>query len=222
MDKNQQAIAYMKEGKYEESAKLFNKLIEENPRDPVGYINFGNVLLHINELARAKVFFEKAIALDEYAATAYYGLGNLYFEQSVYGKAQENFQKAIELGLEEADVYYMLGLTLQKQEQFKLALPYLLRATELDQGDDELLFQYGLSLAQSNHITEAEAIFKNVLKLNAKHSDAHYNLGVIDLYYDKPEKALTHFDDALQIQPEHVLAANGKKKAEELINHNET
>src|SRR5699024_4846425 len=75
MDTNQQAIDYMKKGKYEEAAKCFNALIEEKPDDPVGFVNFGNLLLHMNDLSRAKNFFEKAIQLDADAATAYYGLG---------------------------------------------------------------------------------------------------------------------------------------------------
>lgn len=59
MDKNTQGIAYMQEQKYEEAAKLFNDVIEENPIDPLGYINFGNLLLHLKEYERAKRFLIK-------------------------------------------------------------------------------------------------------------------------------------------------------------------
>ncbi|WP_099158614.1 tetratricopeptide repeat protein [Virgibacillus ndiopensis] len=221
MDKNTQAIEYMREQKYEESARLFTEVIEENPDDPVGYINFGNLLIHIHELTRAENFFQRAIEIDEHAATAYYGLGNLYFEQSLYPKAAENFKKAIELGLEESDVYYMLGMTFQKQDQLKLSLPYLLRASEMDKDDDEVLFQYGLALAQCNHIEEADSVFKSVLKKNSEHSDAHYNLGVIALYNDDAMGALDHFNKAITIQPDHILAANGKKQVEALLKQNE-
>jgi len=221
MNKNRQAIEYMKEQKYEDAAVLLNEIIEENPGDPVGYINFGNLLLHMNDHMRAERFFEKALELDSKAATAYYGLGNSYFEQSNYRKAQGYFQKAIDAGLNEADVYYMLGLTLQKEEQDKLAIPFLLRATELDPENDEFLFQYGLSLAQSNHIPEAESAFKQVLGKNSAHTDAHYNLGVISLFHENPEQALKHFNKALEIQPEHLLAQNGKKKVEEFLEEND-
>ncbi|WP_042223369.1 tetratricopeptide repeat protein [Oceanobacillus manasiensis] len=217
MDKNKQAIAHMQENKFEEAAALFTEVIEEKPNDPVGYINFGNLLLHVNDQERAQRFFEKAIELDEQAATAYYGLGNLYVEQANYGKAQVNYQKAIELGLEEADVYYMLGMTFLQQEHDKLALPYLLRASELAPEDEEILFQYGLALAQSDHISDAGSVFGKVIRLNGAHSDAHYNLGVIALFEDKINKGLEHFERALEAQPDHVLAQNGKKNAEQLL-----
>ncbi|MUK87014.1 tetratricopeptide repeat protein [Ornithinibacillus sp. L9] len=217
MDKNAKAIQLMKENKFEEAASIFNEVIQENPEEPLGYINFGNLLLHVKDEERAKRFFEKAIELDDKAAIAYYGLGNLFFEQADYHKAQEYYQKAIELGLEEADVYFMLGMTFQHQEHYKLALPYLLRATELNPDDVELLFQYGLALAQSNLIEDAKEVFQQVLAKDNEHSDAHYNLGVIELFQDQAEEALSHFNQALVIQPDHVLAANGKSKLEELL-----
>lgn len=220
MDKNRQAIAYMKEQQYEEAAKLFNEIIEENPKDPIGYINFGNLLLHMNDFERAERFFNRATELDEHAATAYYGLGNTYFEQEDYEQAKRNFKKAIDAGLDEADVYYMLGYTLQKDEQDLHAIPFLQRAAELEPDNEEFLFQYGLALAQNNHIDQAESVFLKVLTYNEKHSDAHYNLGVIALYKEKAEEALQYFEQATQIQPEHVLAQNGKKQVEKWLQEN--
>lgn len=216
MDKNKQGITLMQEQKYEEAANLFNEVIEENPDDPLGYINFGNLLLHLKDYERAKRFFNKAIELDSKSATAYYGLGNLLFEQSDYSEAINQFQKAEQLGLTEADVYFMIGLSLVNQEQFKFALPYLLRATELSPDDDEIQFQYGLTLAQSNALVEAKQVFLNILNRNTEHADTYYNLGVIELYDENVDKALNYFNKALKVQPDHLLAANGKKNIERL------
>lgn len=220
MDKNRQAITFMQEGKYEEAAKRFNEMIEENPNDPIGYINFGNLLVEMQEAERAERFFLKAIQLDETAATAYFSLGNLYFEQQAYKKAQTYLQKALSQGLEAADVYYLLGLSLQNQEQYKLALPYFLRATELEPEEVDYLFQYGLALAQAAVIPEAKTVLQKVIAFDQTHSDAHYNLGVIAAFEDQIGQALEHFNMALEIYPEHVLAANGKKQMENLLKEN--
>src|SRR5699024_7577609 len=115
----------------------------------------------------------------------------------------------------------MLGIECQQQEQFKLALTYLLRAMELNPKDEEITFQYGLTLAQCDHIQDAASIFQDVLEINPKHSDAHYNLGVIAIYDEDLTKALQHFEQALANQPDHILAANGKKQINELLNHND-
>ncbi len=66
---------------YEQAVVHFNNAIEEEPNNPLGYINFGNLLARMNEIERAERFFQKALTLDEQSATAYYGLANLYYEQ---------------------------------------------------------------------------------------------------------------------------------------------
>lgn len=217
MEETNKGIQFMQEGKFEEAASCFNKVIEKAPEDPIGYINFGNLLLHMNDAERAERFFAKAITLDETAGTAYYGLGNLYFEQDDLQKAQTYYQKAIDSGLEEADVYFMLGLTLQQQEHDKFSLIYFQRAKELKPKDEAILFQYGLALAQTNQVVLAKEMFESVLELDQFHSDAHYNLAVAYLFEEKAEEALVHLAKAIEIQPDHLLAADAKATVEALI-----
>ncbi|PKR79082.1 hypothetical protein CEY16_04840 [Halalkalibacillus sediminis] len=216
----EQGIEYLQEGKMEMAAKVFNDYLEQNPEDPVGYVNFGHLLAKVNESEKAKRFYERALALDETAAIAHYGLGNLYFEEEDFEKATAAYQEAMKAGLDEADVYYMLGRSLMSQEQPKLSLPYLQRASEMVPEDIDIQFQYGLNLAYINMIKEAVEQMKKVIALDEMHSDAHYNLGVGYLHLEEPEPelALKHFEKALEIQPDHVLAGNGKKQVEAALN----
>src|SRR5699024_2112715 len=108
--------------------------------------------------------------------------------------------------------YFMLGMSLINQGYDKLALPYFMRAAELDPDDENIMFQYALTLAKNNQIDDAEKIFQTVVKKNPNHSDAHYNLGVIASFYSHYDEALHHFEEALRIQPDHMLAADGKRK----------
>lgn len=59
MDLNKQGIEYMQEGKYEEAAKCFAQAIEENPKEPIYYINFGNLLSAVGDPERAIAFLPK-------------------------------------------------------------------------------------------------------------------------------------------------------------------
>lgn len=161
---------------------------------------------------------KKALELDEQAVAAIYGLGNFYFKQEEFAKAQESFQQAISLGMEESDVYYMLALSLLNQELGRLAIPYLMRASELAPTDEDILFQYGLTLAKCNFIDESQKVFDQLLQLNPNHSDAHYNQGIIAAYYDQLHQALEHFETAVRIQPDHVLAANGVENMKKKLN----
>jgi tetratricopeptide (TPR) repeat protein len=218
MDKNQQGIEFMQQGKYEEAAKVFNEAIEENPNEPVAYINFGNVLTAVGETDKAVKFYKKAIELDENAAAAYYSLGNLYYESdSKLVEAKDMFEKAIRLGLDNSDAYFMLGLTLMALDQPKLAMPYLQRTVELSPEDVDARFQYALCLANAELYDELINQLNMVVEQDPGHADAYYNLGVAFAGYREDAKAaMVYFDKALEAQPDHMLAAHGKKLLEEM------
>ena len=207
-------MSYIKEGikalqekRYEDSVKAFTNAIEENPNDPIGYVNFGNALAAMNDVERAERFFQKALTLDVKAATAYSGLANLYYNSERYVEAAKLYQKSIECGIEGADAYFMLGKSFEKDGQPKLALPYLQRAAELAKEDAEIRLSYGILLCQLEMFDIAKGELEYVLKLDEKNADAHYNLGVLYAVSTKDtEKALYHLEQAFQIQPEHEQA----------------
>lgn len=213
MDKQAQAIKLMQEEDYDAAAKLFVELIDENPSDPIGYINLGNLLLIVKEYDKAENFYFKAIEVDETTATAYYSLGNLYFDQAIYDQAATLFQEAIRRGLEDADVYYLCGMALVKNEHLIQAVPFLQRAAELDEGVDKA-FQYGLLLAQLNYLEEAEEVLQIVVEGDAEHADALYNLGIIAGHKEEKETAIELLTKVIALQPEHQLAVDAKASLE--------
>lgn len=205
MTKLERAIESVAERDYESAAKLFVEYIDEEPTDPVGYINFANLLAVTNQLEEAERVFLKAIELDDKLATSYYGLGNLYYEQALYTEAETMFKQALALGLADADIYFMLGMTYVRREDTMLSLPFLQRATELDKKPDNL-FQYGLALARTDFVAEAEEVWQEVLQLNAQHADTLYNLGIIAVQNNDKQLATSYFNQALEAQPNHKLA----------------
>ncbi|GAE32195.1 tetratricopeptide repeat family protein [Halalkalibacter hemicellulosilyticusJCM 9152] len=57
----EQGIQHMNEQQYEEAAKCFTSAIEENPKDPTGYINFGNLLGIVGDFERSLAFLIKQL-----------------------------------------------------------------------------------------------------------------------------------------------------------------
>ena len=111
----------------------------------------------------------------------------------------------------------MLGMTLMQLDQGKLAMPYLQRAVELNQDDVDARFQYALCLANAELYDELIKELTIVIEQNPEHADAYYNLGVaFGGYKEDAVKAIAYFDKALAAQPDHMLAAHGKKLMETL------
>lgn len=200
---NEIGITAFKEKRYEDAAQAFNDAIEQSPNDPVGYVNFGNLLATLNDVERAERFFQKAITVDEKAATAYYGLANLYYNAERFIEAAKLYQKSIEHGIEGADAYFMLAKSFEREGNTKLALPYMQRAAELAPEDVEIRLAYGIILCTLEMFDQAKTELEYVIEHDINNVDAHYNLGVLyAVSSDKIDDAKYHLKQAFTLAPE--------------------
>lgn len=206
MDFNEEGVKAIQEKRYEDAAKAFTQAIDENPNDPVGYINFGNLLASMDDRT-SRTFFPKAITLDENTATAYYGLANLYYNSERYLEAAKLYEKSIRHGIEGADAYYMLGKSFEHEGQHKLGLPYMQRAAELAPQDLQIRLSYGIMLCTLELFEQAEKELKFVIDEDWNNADAHYNLGVLyAVSTDQIDDAMYHLKQAYTLQPEFEQA----------------
>jgi tetratricopeptide (TPR) repeat protein len=199
-------VKALQEGNLEEAASHLTKEIEENPTNALAYLNFGQLLLELQDVERACRFFEKALELDAELAPAHYMVGNVYFEDGKFELAKKHFQHCVKLGMDESDVHFMIGLCCVNNGEDRFALPFFQRAIELNPEDIEAVFQYGLCLAKLEILDQAEEKLLQVLTMDDTHADAHYNLGIIKMYQDDLEGAKNHFKKAIESQENHMLA----------------
>ncbi|WKB36859.1 tetratricopeptide repeat protein [Terrilactibacillus sp. S3-3] len=223
LDKNmEQGLKLMNERRYEEAARAFDQAIERDPVNPVGYTNFGNLLIAVQQPERSLAFFEKALQLDPEFASAAFGYGNALFEWRSIRKRWPGLKRPGKPAWMTVIFFYMIGLCCLQLEQSGRALAAFQRAVELNASDTEARFQYGLILAKLGQIEAAEKQLGQVLKDDGpggRHADAYYNLGVIAMYKDDAKEASRCFEEALKRQSGHMLAAHAlaelKKRKEE-------
>ncbi|MGX9135369.1 tetratricopeptide repeat protein [Rummeliibacillus sp. JY-2-4R] len=207
MNFNDEGVKAIQEKRFEDAAKAFTQAIEESPDDPVGYINFGNLLASMDDIERAERFFQKAITLDENAATAYYGLANLYYNSERFLEAAKLYERSIRQGIEGADAYYMLGKSFEHEGQPKLGLPYMQRAAELAPNDLQIRLAYGILLCTLELFEQAEIELRYVIDKDWNNADAHYNLGVLfAVSTERIDDAMYHLKQAFTLQPEFEQA----------------
>lgn len=209
LDLNEQGILAFKEKRYEDAAQFFTQAIEDEPENPVGFINFGNLLATLNDTERAERFFQKAITVDGKSATAYYGLANLYYNAERFTEAAKLYEQSIQHGIEGADAYYMLAKCFEREEKFKLALPYMQRAAELAPQDIQIRLAFGILLCSLEMFDEGQKELQYVIDEEWNNADAHYNLGVLYAVSSQDtEKAMYHLKQAFTLQPEFEQARN--------------
>ena len=72
----------------------------------------------------------------------------------------------------------------------------------------EEIFSLAVQNHQKNNLQVAEKLYKETLKTNPNHVNAHNNLGIILLQLGKPRKAIICFEKAIEIKPNHADAHN--------------
>ncbi|MDH5202264.1 MAG: tetratricopeptide repeat protein [Nitrospirota bacterium] len=89
------ALALKREGRYDEAADIYKKLILKNP-DPKLYINLANCYVGLNDIERAKEYYRKSIEMKP-LPSAYYNLSQVLRESLDFVKGEENFFAAQKL-----------------------------------------------------------------------------------------------------------------------------
>lgn len=213
MHEQNQIYQYIKDGKFEDALKALFENIEENPNAVENYINAGIVLSDAGEIEKAERFFQKAITIDPSNGAVYYNLANVYYNQGRFKEAIKLYQKALKNNVATVDCNYMIGMSFNQLEAFKEALPFLMTAAEKDDNDDvEIQFQYGLVLCQLEMFEQAINQLNHVLKIDPKHVDAIYNLGLASyMKKEDVDKAIAYFEQAVSIDEQHLLSQHALK-----------
>lgn len=75
--------------------------------------------------------------------------------------------------------------------------------SEDDRAAAEALVDQGIAQMQQGETEEAEKTLARALRLDADQTLAHYNLGLIDQRANRVDDAAAHYEDALDLAPEH-------------------
>jgi adenylate cyclase len=172
--------------------------------------------------AKARLMFEKAIALDPGYALPYAKLGMLHFVEWSWGLSQNSrsLEQAFELGQRAISIdnslpeaYYLLGTVYMWKKQHELAITIVERGIDLNPNDADLCLKLGevLTYVEKRH-GEAIKLAKKAMRLNP-HLPMYYwwVLGLTYYSANRYEESIEAFKQACirnpDFMPTHVLLA---------------
>jgi Tfp pilus assembly protein PilF len=120
----QMARSQYKSGEYDDSLKLFQKVIDQDPNNAIVHNDMGLVLLKKELYASAEGHFAKALELDDACAECYNNLGYLKTTLDQPIEAEKYLQKAIVLKPDYADPYFNLAVMYEKNGDVGKAVEY--------------------------------------------------------------------------------------------------
>ncbi|HZQ50707.1 MAG TPA: tetratricopeptide repeat protein [Bryobacteraceae bacterium] len=153
--------------------------------------------------------FRKAIALDPDMPEPHNNLGVLWLTGGEPAKAEAAFREAIRIQPSYADAQGNLANLLAGTGAMREALYHFEIALKLRPKDATVRYNYAVALGRAHRYDEAQRELEAALQADPKFADAHELLGDLLMAKEQPEVALSHYREAVRLQPESGRAHLG-------------
>lgn len=128
-------------------------------------------------------------------------------------KALEAIDQAIHLEPRHADYHYMKGEIYFSKNNWQIALDSAEEALALDAENVGALNLRAKSLVKLNRVADANDTLDFAIHQNPENPNSHANKGWALIEKGEYDQALTHFKEALRIDPNNIWAKEGLKNA---------
>ena len=143
------AEALESQGKNDEAAAIYDKILLANPKAPGIHYRLGQI-----DLGRAG-------------------------PNGSTSEAKQEFQKEIDIDPSNASAHFVLGELARRSGQWDEAIDRFSRAIKLDAGFSEAYLALGMSLAASGNFAQAASPLESYVKLQPEDPAGHYQLAVV-------------------------------------------
>lgn len=196
--------AYLAEGKLEEAATCYRKVLANAANDANIWLNLGYVYSEQKRYLDAKNHLVHALSLNPRAADAWFILGAVAEAENKIDEAIENYCKVIEINPEFESVYLNLIKALIRVDRISEAKATAIEGIALHPGIADFHLYLGNIFVHEKNNTEAEVSFLKALALKPNYPEAYNNLGLLYKEEGRLEEAVKAYEEALRIFPNYA------------------
>jgi tetratricopeptide (TPR) repeat protein len=169
-----EAEAFESEGNWERATSQYNKILEQNPKEPEIHFRLGRILLSKNppEPEAAKKEFEKELELNPANASAEFMLGETARQAGQWEDAAGHFSRAAKIDQGFAEAYLALGISLNSAGKFSDAIAPLENYVKMEPGDPAGHYQLATAYSRTGRKPEAERQMALQREASAKNPQA--------------------------------------------------
>ena len=194
------------EGKYEESIKEFEKLLQENPNDFSLLNNIATAYFKIGNFNKAVENYIKSLEVNSNSLEVYQNLAEAYKSCGKILDAILTLQTAASIYPENLDIKYHLSKFYMEDSQYDLAMGEL--EVILDKEPDHQDAQYDIAniFFEMGLYENAISHFNKVLESVENSADIHFSLAQAYYANDDIDKTLFHLMNVISINPAYYPA----------------
>jgi tetratricopeptide (TPR) repeat protein len=154
-----EAEAFESQGRWDEAASEYSKILKQNPNLPGIHYRLGRVALSKSEAPasaeEARKEFEQELKVDSSNAAAEFWLGEIARRLGRWDEALPHFTKASKLDAGFAEAFLALGMTFNSAERFSEAVGPLERYVKVLPRDPAGHYQLSIAYARTGRKEEA-------------------------------------------------------------------
>ena len=156
------AEAFQAQGKMDDAAAQFRKILEQSPNQPGVHYQLGRILLakpmDPNTSEEARKEFEAELKINPTSPAAEFMLGDLAWRNQKADEAIEHFTRATQYDAGLAEAYLGLGIALNAAGKYQEAITPLKKYTDMDPSDPAGYYQLATAYARTGNKPEADRL----------------------------------------------------------------
>eukprot|EP00826_Nyctotherus_ovalis_P047040 TRINITY_DN5363_c0_g4_i2.p1 TRINITY_DN5363_c0_g4~~TRINITY_DN5363_c0_g4_i2.p1 ORF type:complete len:364 (-),score=83.15 TRINITY_DN5363_c0_g4_i2:51-1142(-) len=196
--------AFSLQKEHETALKFFARAIQLNPRFPYAHTLSGHEYVANEDFENGRRCYQSAMSCDERHYNAFWGMGNIYLRQEKYDQAIQYFRNAIRINPRSSVLYTYMGMTYSHKQQPKDALDAFEIAEKMDPNNPLNKYQKATVLISLNRLDEALEVLEDLHVRVPKEAPIHVLMGKIFKRMGNKDKALTHFNKAIDLNPKEI------------------
>ncbi len=154
-------------GKHKESFLLFEKLLEQDCKDPNFLSNYAVLLKRKGQFKKAKNLLKEAIKLYPKRSEAYCNISLILSIEGNHNEAINYIKQALLLDPENSTYLYNYGLFLLRNGQFDIAKDLFSKVINIAPDYDEAYAEKALACVELCEYDEAENLLREAIRINS-------------------------------------------------------
>jgi tetratricopeptide (TPR) repeat protein len=191
-------------GRNEESIRLHQNIIEENPYSELAWFNLAAAYQGLKLYEKAVDAYKYAVAIDEKFDYAYRNMGDAFIRLRKYREAIESLERVLELSKPEDVIYEAIGHCYDKQRQYAQARFYYRKASHLNQDDSKLIYKIACTYLNEGQWANAVKQLESAIRLQGKHPEYHLALGECKVQLMEFRDAIQAFGTVVRLRQKNI------------------
>ncbi len=192
-------------GRFEESIKLHQKLIDDFPYNEIAWFNLGTAYQGLKLYEKAIDAYQFAVVIEEKFDYAYRNMGDAYLRLRKYKEAIEALEKVIELSRPEEVIYEAMGHCYHKLKNLPQARFHYKKAVHLKSDDAKLYYKIATTYMQEGQWQMAIKQLENTLRINKNNKEFNLAMGECKMQLGLYKEATLYFGSIVLYKPSSVV-----------------